>query len=661
MADQIEIIENQWIALSDGRRLAARLWMPKGDGPFPSILEYLPYRKRDGTAPRDETTHPVFARAGYVCVRVDIAGTGDSDGVFDDEYSEQELSDGEDVLAWIADQGWSDGNVGIIGISWGGFNGLQLASRQPEALKAVISVASTVDRYADDIHFMGGCLLSDNINWSSQMFAYQTRPLDPLLRPDWREEWIERLDKSPFLAADWLAHPTRDAFWKHGSVCEDWSAIKIPVLGMTGWADAYVNAPTALVANLNSASKAMIGPWEHRYAHISKLAPADFHSEVIGWFDRWLKGELNGAEDLPDYRAFMQEHFPPTEHNSPRRGRWIAEQNWPSPNISVRNMYLDTGALVDEPQAGQVTVSTLAHIGQASGYFCPGMRNDNELAGDQQEDDALSVCFDTAPLQDPLELLGRAVFEFSFTVDRPVAQLVARLCDVAPDGQSFRISYRPLNLSAHESFETPEALVPGKTYTAQIELNECAHHLRVGQRLRLALSSSYWPLVWPAPKQAAITLDLAKTKLKLPVRQVATEITPANPGPVQEFPQLETQELRAPTSTSERFIREDGVVVRETRDDFGKTRDPHHGLAVGSDVSLQVSIHPDDPATACFWEKWNFTFERGDWQVEIDTENTMTCDAANFYLHRKVCATEGASKTEILSRDWSKTIPRGLL
>lgn len=462
---QVAVIENEWITLPDGRRLAARLWMPSGVGPFPAILEYLPYRKRDGTAARDETTHGVFAKAGYACIRVDIAGTGDSDGSFDDEYSEQELSDGEAVLAWIASRDWCDGNVGMIGISWGGFNGLQLAFRQPEALKAVVSVASTTDRYADDIHFMGGCLLSDNANWASQMFAYQSRPPDPALRPDWREVWIERMEALPFMAADWLAHPTRDDFWKHGSVCEDYARIKAPVLAITGWADAYVNAPTQLAENLTVPVKALMGPWEHRYAHISKLGAADFHSEVLGWFDRWLKEEQNGAEDLPDYRVFMQEHFDPTTQNKSRQGRWVAEAKWPSPNVTMRSMCLGDGQLTDTPQSGECVVATPAHVGQSSGVFCPGMRIDNELAGDQCADDSLSVCFDL-PLDAPMELLGRAALHITFTVDVPVAQIVARLCDVSPDGVSQRISYRPLNLTHHQSHETPEPLVPGQRYGA---------------------------------------------------------------------------------------------------------------------------------------------------------------------------------------------------
>ena len=655
------VIDNQWITLSDGRRLAARIWLPATRGSSPAILEYLPYRKRDGTAARDETTHRVFSQAGYACIRVDIAGTGDSEGQFDDEYSEQELSDGESVLHWIASQDWCNGKIGMIGISWGGFNGLQLASRQPVALKAVVSVASTVDRYADDIHFMGGCLLSDNANWGSQMFAYLTRPADPELRSDWRVDWRRRLEQVPHLAADWLRHPTRDEFWKHGSICEDWSAIQTPVLAITGWSDAYVNAPPALAANLQGPAKAMIGPWEHRYGHLSKLDASDFHSEVIGWFDRWLRDEQNGAEDLPDYRAFMQEHFDPVAQNGPRKGRWIAEQNWPSPNVQGQILHLGPGGFAGIPQSGTQDVANPAHLGQSGGYFCPGMRIDNELPGDQAGDDALSVCFDTAPLETPLELLGRARLKLRFSVDKPVAQLVARLCDVSADKVSQRITYRALNLAHHESDETPEVLIPGQVYEAEITLNECAHHLRVGHVLRLALSTSYWPIVWPAPEAVKVTLHLEGCALRLPVRDASQNIDPANPGPARDFPTLDGEQLREPTGTSRCGTLSDGTVVLDTFDDYGKSRDPHHGQSMGSHVSMHYAIHPDDPASARFESRWSFTFERGDWMVAIDTASTMSCDAQNFYLHQKLRATEGADETEVLTKEWSQTIPRGLL
>ena len=682
-----------WIELPDGRRLAARLWRPVTEPPAPAILEYLPYRKRDGTAPRDATTHPVFAAAGYACVRVDIAGTGDSDGLFDDEYSEQELTDGEAVIAWIARQPWCDGNVGMIGISWGGFNGLQLAFRCPPALKAIVTCCSAVDRYADDIHYMGGCLLTDNFNWGAQMLAYQSRPPDPALRDDWRECWIERIEALPFLAARWLEHPARDAYWRHGSVCEDWQAIEAAVLAVGGWADAYVNAPLALAANLSASAKALIGPWEHKYPHIARINPADFHGEVVGWFDRWLKGKRNGAERLPACRAFIQEHdAPPSPLYGPRSGRWIGEAAWPSPNVVPRVLHLEAGrlsatpgsnseegtaapAMVSAPHhgdsaapdstpgeaaGGRAVVATPHHVGMAAACFCPGMRIDNELAADQAPDDAASVCFDTDALAAPLELLGRPVVEIAFSADRPVAQLCFRLCDVAPGGASRRITWRAFNLAHHAGSDAPAALEPGRAYRTRIALNECAHRLRAGHRLRLAVSTSYWPVVWPAPAAAAVTLHLPQCRLILPERRVSGgEIDPAAPGDPADFPVQAAEILRAPANRTERRIDPGGACVLETFDDFGASRDLEHGLETGSHVAQHYSIHPDDPLSARHEARWRYEFRRGDWSVRIDSESVMTADAGAFHLCREVIAREG--DTIVIARRWEEDVPRGLL
>src|SRR6478735_8786395 len=126
-------IEHAWIPLSDGTRLAMRLWLPNDAElePVPALLEYLPYRKRDGTVERDALTHPYFAAHGYASVRVDIRGSGESEGVLTDEYSQQELLDGVEVIAWLAAQSWCSGQVGMFGISWGGFNALQVAALRP--------------------------------------------------------------------------------------------------------------------------------------------------------------------------------------------------------------------------------------------------------------------------------------------------------------------------------------------------------------------------------------------------------------------------------------------------------------------------------------------------------------------------------------------------
>jgi putative CocE/NonD family hydrolase len=448
--DAVRHIEHLWITLSDGRRLAARLWLPADAEarPVPAILEYLPYRKRDGTAARDEINYPAFARAGYAGLRVDMAGSGDSDGRLTDEYSEDELASGAEVIAWIAAQSWCSGAVGMIGISWGGFNGLQIAMRRPLALKAVVSVCSTVDRYADDIHFMGGSLLTDNFNWAAQMTAYMTRPPDPLLRDDWREVWLQRIESLPFLAVEWLKHQRRDAYWKHGSVCEDWRAIDCPVLAIGGWADAYSDTPARLLEGLSAPVRALVGPWEHEYPNMARIAPAaDFHGEVGRWFDRWLKGEDNGVEARPAYRVYLQSFDPPHPSYDAQPGRWVAEPAWPSPNIAPRVLHLAEGRLRETPGEGAVTVASPQDLGDTAGLFCPGMRVDNDLAGDQGPDDALSVCFDGAALSEAVEVLGAPQVELELACDCPQALLVLRLCDVAPDGGSMRVSYLPFNLT----------------------------------------------------------------------------------------------------------------------------------------------------------------------------------------------------------------------
>ncbi|MEO0993013.1 MAG: CocE/NonD family hydrolase, partial [Pseudomonadota bacterium] len=626
---EIRIEDPVWVPLPDGRRLAAKLWRPVG--PAPAILEYLPYRRRDGTAPRDATTHPVFAAAGYACIRVDIAGTGDSDGLFDDEYSEQELSDGEAVIAWIATQPWCTGAVGMIGISWGGFNGLQLAYRRPPALKAIVTCCSTVDRFADDIHYMGGCLLTDNFNWGAQMTAYQTRPPDPAIRDDWRARWLERIEQLPFLAADWLRRPERGAYWRHGSVCEDLSRIEAAVLAVGGWADAYVNAPFALAEGLSAPVAALIGPWEHKYPHIARIEPADYHGEVIDWFDRHLKGA--DVPLPPRLRAYCQEHATPSPEYGPRAGEWIAEAAWPS--RSSRRLALSEGRLGEGPGSGAVTVASPQDTGSQAAYFCPGMRVSGELSADQAPDDARSVCFDTEPLEDPLTLLGRAVVELEVAADRPSAQLCLRLCDVAPDGTSVRISYRPVHLAQAHGPETPRPLTPGEPVRLTVSLNACAHRVRPGHRLRLAVSTAYWPVIWPSPEAASVTLHLEGCALTLPQR-IGSGVDPMPPGPPRAFSRLAEDVLRAPSGTTERRTEANGTVVLETLDDFGTARDPDHGLERGSRVSQRFAIHPADPLSARHEAEWQFTFRRGAWAVRIDSASRMTCSAEAFHLWRRV-------------------------
>jgi hypothetical protein len=304
-----------------------------------------------------------------------MRGNGESDGLMLDEYLPQELADGVEVIAWIASQPWCSGSVGMIGISWGGFNGLQIAALRPPALKAVVTVCSTDDRYADDIHYRGGCLLNDNLAWSATMMAYSSRPPDPALVGEaWRDMWLERLRNMPFLAANWMEHQRRDDYWRHGSVCEDFSAIEVPVLAVGGWHDAYSNAIPRLVAGLKSPAAGLIGPWGHRYPQIGVPGPAmDFVAEVVAWWDRWLAG--HAAPDLPALRAYMLDGPDTREGPDERAGLWVSEPSWPSPNVEMRQLYpSDDGRLSDAgPGSGEMAVCSPVTTGLTSGPYYPGL------------------------------------------------------------------------------------------------------------------------------------------------------------------------------------------------------------------------------------------------------------------------------------------------
>ena len=664
---RVREIENLWIELKDGTRLAARVWLPEDaeDDPVPAILEYLPYRKRDGTIWRDQLTHPWFAGHGYAGVRVDMRGNGESDGVMLDEYTRQEHDDCVEVIAWLAAQPWCSGAVGMMGISWGGFNGLQVAALRPPALKAVVTLCSTHDRYADDIHYKGGCMLSENLGWSSTMFCYSSRPPDPALVGNrWMELWQERLAAEPHLVETWLRHQTRDDYWKHGSVCEDWDAIQAPVLAVGGWSDAYSNAVPALLANLKGPRKGIIGPWLHKYPHFAVPGPAiGFLQEAKRWWDRWLKGEATGVEQDPDLRAWINDWAPPQPFYRERQGRFVAERQWPSPEIRARRLTLNATGLGETagPESALVLCSP-QDTGTAGGEYCMIWLG-AEGPTDQRVDDAGSLCFDTPPLAAAVEILGAPVLELELASDRPAAFVCARLNDVAPDGSSLRVTYGLLNLAQREDREHPTPLEPGRRYRVRLRLDDIGHHFRPGHRIRVALSTAYWPMIWPSPEPVTLSVVAGASVLELPVRPQREEAPVVFPPP-ESAPDLVTEKLR-PASNSRRILRDvgSGEVTVEIHDDFGNERIPGHGLESGMWARETWRIKPDDPLAAVGETHWEATMGRGAWQVRTDTRARLTCDRTHFHVEGELCAYEGIAPDErlIVKRSFKQTLRRVLM
>ena len=663
----VDTIEHTWIPVRDGTRLAARVWLPRSPDPVPAILEYIPYRKRDFTRVRDASSKPYIAAHGYACVRVDLRGSGDSEGVLTDEYLPQELSDGEDVLAWIASQPWCDGNVGMIGISWGGFNGLQIAARQPEPLKAVIAVSATDNRYTDDVHYMGGCLLSDNLSWASQMFAYNSLPPDPEVVGDsWRDQWFQRLEGSGLWLDTWLRHPHYDDYWAHGSICEDYSAIRTPVLIVSGWADGYSNAVFRTVANLEAPCKGLVGPWSHIYPHMGTPGPAiGFLQEKLRWWDRWLKGIDTGVEDDPALRVWMQHTVEPTAEYIRRPGHWVGEKAWPSPNVDSRAHRLSRGRILPageeptrEPQARPI--SSPLSVGMFGGKWCSYAAGP-DLPHDQRAEDGGSLVFDTDPLGERLELLGAPEVCLELESNRPVAMIALRLSDIAPDDKATRVSYGLLNLTHREGHDQPKPVVPGERMQVRVRLNHCAQAFPAGHRLRLSISTSYWPLAWPPPEPVRLRIWSERSTLYLPVRRSADdEEEPPEFADSEGAPPLPTTLLEPP--------RHNWVVTRdlgsdrsalEVTNDHGVVRVDDIGTAIGKRNHEWYRHREEDVTTAVGETLVVRSLARDDWSIETVGRTELSCTPDAFRVHATLDAYENGKR--VFSRIWDRVIPREFL
>ena len=651
----IEELPDLGITLSDGCRLSARVWRPvdAGQHPVPAILEYLPYRKRDGTCARDALTHPYFARRGYACIRVDMRGNGDSQGLMTDEYTQQELNDAVEVINWLAAQPWCSGKVGMMGISWGGFNALQVAALQPAPLEAIITLCSTVDRFADDIHYKGGCLLNENLGWGATMWAYSSRAPDPALRDDWRGMWLDRLENEPFLPAVWLRHQRRDAYWRHGSVCEDFSAIRARVLAIGGWGDAYKNAVPQLVENVPGA-KGIVGPWVHKYPHFAVPGPRiGFLQEALRWWDRWLKGVDTKVEADPDYRAYLMDGVRPATWYTDRPGRWIAEPDGATAHLPATRWHLTDAGLSDAAGALDRAVASPQHCGAAAGEYC-AIWLGPEMPGDQRGDDALSACFDTAPLKTGTDIVGAPVVRLHLSADKPHAQIAVRLNHVHPDGASTRITYGVLNLCHRDSAADPAPLTPGESYEIELALDHIAYRVPAGHRLRVAVSTAYWPLIWPAPDAAV--LHLSGGTVEVPARPAAEgdECRFAPPAADAAW-QVRTLREAGNSRRSETDLTT-GEVVLVIEDDFGKVQDVDHGLISGGIARERWSIHPDNPLSARGTCHWTQEMARDDVALRTETRCDMWSDADSFHLRASLQAFE--DDTLIYERELTDRVAR---
>ena len=682
---QVTIVENEWIPMTDGARLAARIFLPSSaqHNPAGAVLEYLPYRKRDVYRYRDDVVGPFLAKAGIAHVRVDIRGTGDSDGSAIDEYTAAEQADALTVIDWISRQPWCNGNVGMRGISYGAFTGLQAAEKAPAALKAIVSTCGTELRYSDDIHYRGGCLIADQFVWGMQFQAILRGPPDPAVvgPARWRALWQQRLDAIEPLSIRWNEHQTLDAQWLSGSI-QDYGAIRCAIYNVGGTLDSYMPSVTRMMERApHVPQKALIGPWAHKWpgypqasAHRGAPPPAangvpgpgvDWLPIEVRWWHYWLLGEPNGIMAEPQVWSFREDRPAAATYPRDTLGSWVSEQRWPSDTIKVQRWHLNVDGLAE--RAGPER--RLAHRTDLTiGYANPSLSPSADPSSwwrDQSRDDALSLVFDSQPLEKPLDVMGEPVFCVRVRSDRPVAKLCARLMEVTPDGHSHFLCYGLLNLTHRDSDEMPTALVPGHDYDVRITGHFACHRFTPGSRIRLALSETWWPVVWPSPEIVTLEITTGASMIELPIR-------PAKDGEEPPFgifrdrydvpgaqPAPYTNPLEGVQITGEPGSRTFTLIGGGGSLEPGSRQVPGINTTIGGIYHLRRSIREDDPNTAEIETEAINYFERDAWKVRVRARCLCRSTATHFLCSELFEASEG--DRVVFSRNWVQEIPRQLV
>ena len=503
-------VQRCFVPMSDGVRLAATLHLPAAADPVPAILEALPYRKDDLTAGYRPEYLRLRDEHGYAVVRIDLRGTGSSDGVATDEYPAQEQRDLCAVIAWIAGQPWCTGAVGMYGTSYSAFNSLHLAAERPPALKAVIAIYGTDDRYTDDVHYMGGALrLLDIVDYPLYMVAMNALPPVPALAgPGWRDAWRERVEQSEPWLLRWLEEQRDGGYWRQGSIRPGYARIGCPTMLVGGWADGYRNNTFRTVAALAAAGVAhrlLLGPWSHAATSAALPGPRiDLVPEMVRWWDRWLRGRDNGVDRDPPITVFARRSSPPEPDLDEVSGQWRQEPGWP-----IDRMTDDVRRL----GSGSVEYAVVPDVGTAAWNSCAGHLPYGQPE-DQRSDDAHSRTWEWPA--DGLELLGHARLAVRLTSDTPVASLSAKLCDVFPDGRSTLVARGLLNLTHRGGHRTPEPLPVNEPVDAEVELEVTSWSFDVGHRLRLSVAGTDWPNTVAPPAPVTLRLHLDDCALHLP-------------------------------------------------------------------------------------------------------------------------------------------------
>ena len=639
--------------MPDGVRLAADVYRPDRDEPVAVLLEALPYRKDDITAAYRPEYDRLVNEGGFAVCRVDVRGTGSSEGDATDEYPEVEQRDLAEVIAWLAGQPWSNGRVGMFGTSYSGFNAIQVACERPPGLGAILAIYATDDRYTDDVHYMGGVLRAvDLVDYCHYMTPMNTLPPVPAVFGDgWREEWRRRIERTEPWLLRWLREQRDGPYWRHGSLRPHYARITCPTMLVGGWADGYRNNSLRTFAALRCPKALLMGPWSHMSTATSLPGPhIDLVPEMILWFGRWLRDEDNGVDREPPIRVFVRHATRPEPDLAEHAGVWRAEPGWP----------LERSSTLDLTPAGRGddVLAVRPDVGSSAWISCAGQLPWGQPQ-DQRGDDAWSLVYDWPVAEGPVEILGHPRVHLTLRSTAPVAWISAKLNDVFPDGTSALVTRGMLNLTHRTSSTAPEAMPIGEAVDVAVELEAAAYVFPPGHRIRLSLAGTDWPNTWPPPTPVSLSVERSSIRLRLPVLDGPDQI--ADPPPFH-VPHPEDEDEDGDRDDPRPVWRiEHDVLARTTTAavDHGGTYRGTHGVQVTDRYEGEVTVPILDPGRACARARCRFELAWPDVTSAAEARLAVEGSPEAFLVTIELDTFEDGAP--FLSRRWEELIARDLL
>jgi len=673
------------IPVRDGLEMAANLWLPtpRADHPgetFPVILEMIPYGKDSWRRNSDTGRGEWFAARGFALCRLDVRGTGGSPGLALDEYLDDQTQDGYDAVEWLAAQGWCNGNVGMWGISWGGFTSIQVAMLRPPHLRAILPMYATDDRYLDDVHLRGGCVTaSEKSQYAVSQLGMNAMPPLPAVRdPGWREgpwrdQWRERLEGTPPWLLAWMREQTDGPYWRRGSLAPDYDALDCAVFAIGGWNDSYVDPAFRMQERCgNVPIRTLVGNWVHSYPDDAYPGPnLNWLHEAVRFFGRYLRGDDTGWDDDALFTWYEHTWAEPEAFPASWPGRWRAAPAVPVPGATPWTLLLGAGALAeattdegaDEAHEAEA-VDALPHrptVGTSGPLSWGAGGAPNGLARDLRPDEGRGLTYTSEPLERAVSVIGPPEVILHLSATMPVATCAVRLSEVSPSGVSSLVAHGVLNLTHRRSHTDPEPLVPGRVEEVTIPLRATGYRFSPGHRIRLTVHTALWPILWPSPLAGELRVHRAAptpSRLVLPVlpddaptlEPPAFDLTPAGVrevGDDDEEPstwEIAEDVLRGEVAVT---IGEGGASLLED------------GSRVYSSERLVLRACDADPAHASLHTEVVYAWTDPDFDVDIRANGWIASDEAAFDV--AVDLDVRLDGEPFFANHWAERIPRRLV